>query len=165
MKTGRRITISMIGAAMAIMILLMGGVVKGVIADTFHHHQSASGREHAGRGRGHNPAEEQQTRGGLRPRYTCEYFNDFIFPVKDERGESRMLLCDIVLELNEGEVIHEDRTGIRKIIFGASRSVGPASADIREMKQRLSVIIKDAVNKSVGRAVVKDVQMTTFLLL
>ncbi|MBN2688052.1 MAG: hypothetical protein JXR85_07725 [Deltaproteobacteria bacterium] len=159
----RRIALTAVAAA-ALLILWMGAV-QGVFADIFQSDTSGSEGRYTSSDGGHDCAGQMQMNGGPMPRYSYEYFEHFIIPVENERGECRVLLCDIVLELNDGAVIGEDRHRIRKILFGTSRSAGRFSADIREMKKNFCIRIKDAVNESVGRDVVKAVQMTTFLLL
>jgi hypothetical protein len=163
--TARRRIALAVGAVVTVLILWMGGAVQGVFADIFQSDPSVSARGYTSPDGGHDRAGQLQMNGGPMPRYTYEYFDHFIIPVENERGECRVLLCDIVLELNDGAVLGEDRHRIRKILFGTSRSAGRFSADIREMKKSLCIRIKDAVNESVGRDVVKAVQMTTFLLL
>jgi hypothetical protein len=116
----RRIIIS-IGVAVAVMILWMGDAVQGVFADISQSGPSATEQGYTPPGSGHDRSEPRQMSDGLRPRYTYEYFEHFIIPIENERGECRVLLCDIVLELNEGVVLKEDRSRIRKILFGTSQ--------------------------------------------
>lgn len=111
----------------------------------------------------HDGSELQQA--GMIPRYLFEYFEDFIFPVYNETGKCRVLLCDIVLELNEGMNVSGERQQLRKLLFRTSQSLSHGVEDIRNMKQQLCDRIKNAVNEAIGKDAVKDVQMTRFLLL
>jgi flagellar basal body-associated protein FliL len=99
------------------------------------------------------------------PRYQYEHFKEFAIPVYNETGKCRVLLCDIVLELNDGITISKERQRLRKLLYKTSRSLGHGVDDIRSMKQQLCDRIKHDVNEAVVKEAVKDVQMTRFLLL
>lgn len=99
------------------------------------------------------------------PIYLFEYFNDFIFPVSNETGKRRVLLCDIVLELNDGMTVSGRRQQLRKLLFRTSQSLSHDAADICEMKKQLCDRIKNHVNETVGMDTVREVHITKFLLL
>ncbi|RZB34929.1 MAG: hypothetical protein SRB1_00697 [Desulfobacteraceae bacterium Eth-SRB1] len=97
-----------------------------------------------------------------------EYFNDFIIyykPVfRDERdagGKDRILVCDVVVELNRGMKLPQERIELRKIIYNTLKE----SSDLHEIRRSLKEKIKIGLNNFMNDEIIKKMYFTKFILL
>ncbi len=158
-----RYMIVYITVAMVVLTVFLVGIAQGRSAET--RVPDNEGKEYDPPFNDSDGPEIQQLGMTPRPRYVYEYFGNFVLPVYNETGKCRVLLCDIVLELNDGITVSGERQRVRKLLFRTSQSLSYGVADIRSMKKQLCERIKNAVNEAVDKAAVKDVQITRFLLL
>ena len=93
-----------------------------------------------------------------------EYFNDFIIHVKEGIHKDRVLLCDVVLELDEGAQLTVDRIMLRKVIYKTSRSVLDAQAT-PEARKTLKRHLRTSLVECLGGSVVRGVFFTRFVML
>ncbi len=110
------------------------------------------------------PETEESLKVDAHPQYKFEYFNDFIIYVCREKEKVGVLLCDIVLELNDGMKLSGDREDLRKLLYRTLKSLDQES-DSRNFKKQLREHIKIAVNVAMGQKVVKEVNFIKFILL
>jgi flagellar basal body-associated protein FliL len=111
-----------------------------------------------------------------------EYFNDFIVQLKDDRKKDRVLICDVVIELNRGMKLPQERIELRKIIYNTLKEPlkipPPASqaralrargdfhpSDLYEIRKSLKEKINISLNNFMGDEIIKKVYFTKFLLL
>jgi len=92
-------------------------------------------------------------------RFEC--FNDFIVPLKDSNRKDRILVCDVVIELNQGMKLPKERAEIRKIIYKICKGLSCSS----EIRKRLRETIKINLNNFMDNEITKNVYITRFILL
>ncbi|HUT64097.1 MAG TPA: hypothetical protein VMZ04_09085 [Anaerolineae bacterium] len=107
---------------------------------------------------------EESLKVDTHPQYKFEYFNDFIIYVCGEKGKVGVLLCDIVLEINYGMKLSDDRGDLRKLLYRTLKSLDQEN-DSRNLKKQLRKNIKVAINAAMGQKVVKEVNFVKFILL
>ena len=101
-----------------------------------------------------------------------EYFNDFIVHLKDGRkpgcrdkhgagGKDRILVCDVVIELNRGMKLPQERIELRKIIYNTLKEL----SDLYEIRRSLKEKIKIDLDNFMNNEIVKGVYFTKFILL
>ncbi|MEA3416833.1 MAG: flagellar basal body-associated FliL family protein [Thermodesulfobacteriota bacterium] len=101
-----------------------------------------------------------------------QYFNDFIVYLKDgckpvcrdEHGtgrKDRILVCDVVIELNRGMKLPQERIELRKIIYNTLKE----PLDLHEIKKSLKEKIKSRLNNFMDDEIIKNVYFTKFILL
>ena len=101
-----------------------------------------------------------------------QYFNDFIVYLKDGRKpvcrdehgtgrKDRILVCDVVIELNRGMKLLQERTELRKIIYNTLKE----PSDLYEIKRSLKEKIKIGLNNFMSDEIIKNVYFTKFILL
>jgi flagellar basal body-associated protein FliL len=95
------------------------------------------------------------------------YFNDFIIDLKDKAGKSKILMCDVVLDVNEEKNIARLERGqnVRNLIYQTAK--GKNAVDLRslEERKRLKKEIAVELNKIFGEDIVKNVYFTSFLII
>ena len=101
-----------------------------------------------------------------------EYFNDFIVHIKiplnpplikGVRGDfhHRILLCDVVIELNRGAKLPKDRAELRRIIYKTLKEL----LDLYGNRRKLKKEIKIRSNNFMDDEIIKSVYFTRFVLL
>ncbi len=90
-----------------------------------------------------------------------EYFNDFIVHLKDDRRKDRVLICDVVIELNRGMKMPQKKIELRKIIYNTLKKLSGVS----EIKWGLKKEIKSSLNNFMDDEIIKNVYFTRFVLL
>ncbi|MBW2569457.1 MAG: flagellar basal body-associated FliL family protein [Deltaproteobacteria bacterium] len=90
-----------------------------------------------------------------------ECFNDFIVYLKDDRGKDRVLICDVVVELNQKMELSQKKIELRKNIYNTLKKLSGFSEIKRELKEE----IKSSLNKFMDDEIIKDVYFTKFVLL
>ncbi|MDI6688762.1 MAG: flagellar basal body-associated FliL family protein [Desulfobacterales bacterium] len=107
-----------------------------------------------------------------------EYFNDFIVNLKDDRKpvcrneqgtvkKDRILVCDVVVELNQGMKMPQERIRLRKIIYNTLKEYNTFKepSDLHEIRRILKEKIKISLNNFISDEIIKDVYFTKFMLL
>jgi hypothetical protein len=118
--------------------------------------------------RGQRP--EVKSQEFCKERFQC--FNDFIVYLKDGRkpvfrderdagGKDRILVCDVVIELNRGMKLPQERIELRKIIYNTLKE----PLDLHEIKRSLKEEIKSRLNNFMDDEIIKNVYFTKFILL
>jgi len=93
-------------------------------------------------------------------------FENFTIDLKDPQGKYKLLICDVVLELNRPDVMTEEKkVVIRKTICEAARN---KSTDLLGSSQAHRVFkrqISSELDRLMGQEVIRDVYVTKFVLL
>ena len=90
-----------------------------------------------------------------------EYFNDFIVHLKDDSTKERILVCDVVIELNRGVKLSKERAGLRKIIYKALKEMSGSP----EIRRGLKEAIKIRLNNFMDDETITGVYFAKFILL
>ena len=90
-----------------------------------------------------------------------EYFNDFIIHIKGVHKKDRILLCDVVIELNRGAKLPKDRAELRRIIYKTLKEL----LDLYGNRRKLKKEIKIRSNNFMDDEIIKSVYFTRFVLL
>lgn len=90
-----------------------------------------------------------------------ERFGDFTVLLKDQRGRERILVCTVIVKLNRGAHLPEQRIGLRKVIYGTLKERSGAT----DMRKGLRKVIKKRLNVALPGHRIQDVYFTKFVLL
>jgi flagellar basal body-associated protein FliL len=95
------------------------------------------------------------------------YFNDFIIDLKDKAGKSKILMCDVVLDVNEEKNIARLERGqnVRNLIYQTAKGKNAVALRSLEERKRLKKEIAVELNKIFGEDIVKNVYFTSFLII
>ncbi|RLB91444.1 MAG: hypothetical protein DRH26_07965 [Deltaproteobacteria bacterium] len=105
-----------------------------------------------------------------------ECFDDFIVYLKnahepvdnDEHGtekEDGILICNVVVELNQGMMLSKDRVELRKIIYKTLKELSGLNKIRSELKEATKEAIKIRLNNSMDSEIIKKVYLIKFVLL
>jgi flagellar basal body-associated protein FliL len=93
-------------------------------------------------------------------------FENFTIDLKDPKGQYKLLICDVVVELNRPDLMTEEKKAvIRKTIYETARK---KSLDLLSSSQAHRVFkrqISSELNSLMGQEVIRDVYVTKFVLL
>jgi hypothetical protein len=90
-----------------------------------------------------------------------EYFNGFIVHIKRGDFHHRILVCDVVIELNRGMKLPQERIELRKIIYNTLKGLSESPEIRRSLKEE----IKTRLNNFMNDEIIKNVYFTKFVLL
>lgn len=90
-----------------------------------------------------------------------ERFDDFIVRLKGDRREDRILVCGVVMQLNRGMRLPEERVQLRRIIYETLKAL----PGVPQIRKGLREEIKSRLNGFMGGERVKNIYFTTFVLL
>ncbi len=90
-----------------------------------------------------------------------ERFDDFFVRLKDDRKKDRILVCVVVMQLNRGMRLPEERTQLRKIIYKTLKE----RSGLSEIRQGLREKIKVRLNAFMGDEIIGNIYFTKFVLL
>lgn len=99
--------------------------------------------------------------GGSISEETFEQCGDFIVRLKDGRKKDRILVCAVVMQLNQGMRLPEERTQLRKIIY----KILQERSDLSEIREEFREEIKTRLNAFMGGERVSNIYFTKFVLL
>jgi flagellar basal body-associated protein FliL len=93
-------------------------------------------------------------------------FENFTIDLKDPQGKYKLLICDVVLELNRPDVMTEEKKVIiRKTIYEAARKKSPDLLSSSQAHRVFKRQISSELNSLMGQEVIRDVYVTKFVLL
>jgi len=90
-----------------------------------------------------------------------ERFSDFIVRLKGDRGEDRILVCGVVVQLNRGMRLPEEKVQLRRIIYKTLKVL----PGVPQIRKGIREKIKSRLNAFMGGGRVKNIYFTTFVLL
>jgi flagellar basal body-associated protein FliL len=116
------------------------------------------------------PVEKQSgisTRADSEDRYRGIRLDGFVVDVKDDGGNIRVLICDIVLEPFQGQSVKgiESRIDIRQVIYRILQSHQVGQLMSPEGRSALKSEIKGQLVRSLGEGKVKEVYFTRYMVL
>lgn len=89
------------------------------------------------------------------------YFNNFMIFQTDAHARNRVLVCDVVIELNPGARLSKDNIELRKSIYNILNS----RLNLTELRKQSKNKIKTVLNNFMGAEIIKDVYFTKIVLL
>lgn len=93
-------------------------------------------------------------------------FENFTIDLKDPQGNYKLLICDVVLELNRPDVMTEEKkVVIRKTIYEAARNKSPDLLSSSQAHRVFKRQISSELGSLMGQEVIRDVYVTKFVLL
>jgi len=93
-------------------------------------------------------------------------FENFTIDLKDPQGKYKLLICDVVLELNRPDVMTEEKkVVIRKTIYETARKKSPDLLSSSQAHRVFKRQISSELNSLMGQEVIRDVYVTKFVLL
>jgi flagellar basal body-associated protein FliL len=93
-------------------------------------------------------------------------FDNFTIDLKDPQGKYKLLICDVVLELNRPDVMTEEKkVVIRKTIYDTARKKSPDLLSSSQAHRVFKRQISSELNSLMGHEAIRDVYVTKFVLL
>jgi flagellar basal body-associated protein FliL len=93
-------------------------------------------------------------------------FNDFIINLKDKAGRSRILLCDVVLDVDEKNIAQLGRgQNVRNLIYQTARGKNTVALKSLDERKRLKNELAVELNKMFGEGIVRNVYFTSFIIM
>jgi flagellar basal body-associated protein FliL len=95
------------------------------------------------------------------------FFKDFVIDLKDKAGKSRILMCDVVLDVNEEKKIAQMEGGqnVRNLIYQTAKVKNVVALKSLEERKRLKKELSVELNKIFGNGTVKNVYFTSFIIM
>ncbi|PKN77299.1 MAG: hypothetical protein CVU52_01095 [Deltaproteobacteria bacterium HGW-Deltaproteobacteria-10] len=94
-------------------------------------------------------------------------FKDFIIDLKDKTGKSKILMCDVVVDVSDSVKIAEleNRSDIRNIIYSTATVKNAVVLRSIEERKRLKQEMLQELNKMLGDGIVKSVYFTNYVIM
>ena len=95
------------------------------------------------------------------------YIKDFMIDLKDNKGNSRILLCDVAFDIagdSEREKL-EGSEDVRNIVYRTAQSRSAVALKSVEERKKLKKELADQLDKLAGKAVVKNVYFINYLII
>ena len=93
-------------------------------------------------------------------------FDNFTIDLKDPQGKYKLLICDVVLELNRPDMMTEEKkVVIRKTIYETARKKSPDLLSSSQAHRVFKRQISSELNSLMGQEAIRDVYVTKFVLL
>jgi flagellar basal body-associated protein FliL len=93
-------------------------------------------------------------------------FDNFTIDLKDPQGKYKLLICDVVLELNRPDMMTEEKkVVIRKTIYETARKKSPDLLSSSQAHRVFKRQISSELNILMGQEAIRDVYVTKFVLL
>ena len=95
------------------------------------------------------------------------YFKDFIIDLKDAGGKSKLLVCDVAIDISENENTAQlvNSNDVRKIIYLAAKGKSAVALRSLEERKRLKNEMAKELEKMLGQDIVKNVYFTNYLIM
>lgn len=95
------------------------------------------------------------------------YFKDFMINLKDKTSRSRILMCDVVFDLNDEKNMAqlENNRDIRNVIYQTAKGKNAVVLKSIEERKRLKKEISQELDKMLGDGIVKNVYFTNFVIM
>ncbi len=92
---------------------------------------------------------------------------DFILTLKDDKGNGRVMVCDLTFELYDGQEVRfkKNMLAIRKIIYEKVRQKQAFSLLLPEKKSALKEELNAELGNLLGKDVVKAIYFSKFVIL
>jgi flagellar basal body-associated protein FliL len=100
----------------------------------------------------------------LPPAEQTGLFDDFVVNVRDQKGDIRIVLCDLFVKLENPQVVltEEERVKIREVIHAVLKRTSIDSNLLVEARNRIKIEIKEELDGLMGEKSAKNIYITRF---
>jgi flagellar basal body-associated protein FliL len=95
------------------------------------------------------------------------YFKDFIIDLKDTSGKSKILVCDVAIDISENQNVAQlvNNKDVRKIIYRTAKGKSAVALRSMEERKRLKNEMAKELEKMLGEGIVKNVYFTNYIIM
>ncbi len=95
------------------------------------------------------------------------YFKDFIIDLKDTGGMSKILVCEVAIEISENQNTAKlaNNKDVRKIIYLAAKGKSAVALRSLEERKRLKIEMITELEKMLGKGVIKNLYFINYLIM
>jgi flagellar basal body-associated protein FliL len=95
------------------------------------------------------------------------YYKDFIIDLKDTSGRSKILVCDVAIDIIENENAAKlvNSKDVRKIIYRAAKGKSAVALRSLEERKRLKNEMAKELEKMLGEGVIKNVYFINYIIM
>ena len=93
------------------------------------------------------------------------HFQNFAVDFRDDHGSYKVLLCDVVVELNAGAKLSRDTIDIRKAIYKTLHAMSIENLTAARGKKAIKKDLEMELDQIMGGKIVKQVYFTRFTLM
>jgi flagellar basal body-associated protein FliL len=95
------------------------------------------------------------------------YFKDFIIDLKDTSGKSKILVCDVAIDVSENQNVAPlvNSKDVREIIYRTAKGKSAVALRSLEERKRLKNEMAIELEKMLGEGIVKNVYFTNYLIM
>lgn len=97
---------------------------------------------------------------------TTIYFKDFFIDLKDSDGKSKLLVCDVAIDIieNQDDTRLANSIDVRKTIYLAAKGKSAVALKSSEERKRLEKEITAKLARILGEGVIKNLYFTNYLI-
>ena len=149
---------------LSIIVLVVGGIIAGGVWIYFSKHKEKIVIAYGGSTESANtgvevvePAEKVIT----------IYFKDFIIDLKDNVGKSKILVCDVAIDVNDNQNIAQlvNNKDVREIIYRTAKGKSAVALRSLDERKRLKDEMAKELEKMLGEGIVKNVYFTNYIIM
>jgi len=95
------------------------------------------------------------------------YIKDFMIDLKDNKGNNRVLLCDVAFDVvvDSGQENLEESENVRNIIYRIAQSRGAIALKSIEERKKLKKELAEQLDKMAGKTIVKNVYFLKYFIM
>ena len=95
------------------------------------------------------------------------YFKDFIIDLKDSGGKSKILVCDVAIEISENQDAAQlvNNKDVRSIIYLAAKGKSAVALRSLDERKRLKDEMTSELVKMLGEGVIKNLYFINYLIM
>ena len=95
------------------------------------------------------------------------YFNDFVIDLKDTSGKSKILVCDVAIDISDNQNVAQlvNNKDVRKIIYRTAKGKSAVALKSLEERKRLKNEITKELEEMLGEGIVKNVYFTNYIIM
>jgi len=95
------------------------------------------------------------------------YYKDFIIDLKDTSGKSKILVCDVAIDVIENENAAQlvNNKDVRKIIYRTAKGKSAVALKSLEERKRLKNEMAKELEKMLGEGVIKNVYFINYVIM
>ena len=95
------------------------------------------------------------------------YYKDFIIDLKDTSGKSKILVCDVAIDVIENENAAQlvNNKDVRKIIYRTAKGKSAIALKSLEERKRLKNEMAKELEKMLGEGVIKNVYFINYVIM
>ncbi len=95
------------------------------------------------------------------------HFKDFIIDLKDTSGKSKILICDVAIDISDNRNVADlvNNKDVREIIYRTARGKSAVALRSLEERKRLKNEMARELDKMLGEGIVKNVYFTNYIIM